>query len=61
MSTKYLTAIIFTNEGKALKYRNVQGTIAGCKRFEMFAKSKKGKYLNYYDKVNKCFVGRTYL
>lgn len=54
---KYYTAICFTHDGKALKYR----CINNLNKFEIFAKTKNVAYINYYFKSNKLFSHRTTL
>jgi hypothetical protein len=58
---KYMTAIVFTVDGKALKYRNIADTFKGRLTSENFFRSKGGAYVNYYDKRSKTFIERVNL
>jgi hypothetical protein len=55
---KYMTAIVFTAEGKALKYHNIVNTTGKRDSSERFFRSKGGIYVNYYDKKSREFIER---
>lgn len=57
MKPKYLTAIFFKENGQVLKYHNIKNCIAKRQKFENFARSMGGKWLNYYCKDTKQFQG----
>lgn len=57
--TGYYTALCCDNYGKWYKYRNIRQNKTD--QFERFAKLKQIRYINYYDKKTKQFVGRKYL
>lgn len=60
MNNKYLTAIIFTNTGEILKYRNIRNFSFSPElfynpKFLTFVENKKGITINLYDKFTKQF------
>lgn len=56
--SKFFTAIGFTPEGKAYKYRNIANKAHSLAKFEAFMSGKGVTYVNYYDRENKSFVRR---
>jgi hypothetical protein len=58
-----LSAIVFTQENKSLKFDkwliNKQKTITSFQRFVI--NKHKGKYINYYNKTTGAFIQRIYL
>ena len=63
MTNKYLTAIIFLADPAAppQKYRNIVNSQRALESFQAFAKTKKAKYINYYDRQTRAYMGRVYI
>jgi hypothetical protein len=60
MDHKFLTAIVYTNDGQFLKYRNIrnysyQNNLFYNPKFLTFVENKNGKTINLYDKFTKEF------
>ena len=60
MDHKFLTAIVYTQDGQFLKYRNIrnysyQNNLFYNPKFLTFVENKNGKTINLYDKFTKEF------
>ena len=60
MDNKFLTAIVYTQDGQFLKYRNIrnysyQNNLFYNPKFLTFVENKNGKTINLYDKFTKEF------
>jgi len=56
MKPKYLTAIFFKENGQPFKFHNIKNSIEKRTKFENFARSMGGKWVNYYCKDTKQFI-----
>lgn len=53
---QYMNAIFFDANGKPYKYHNIKNTDDKIKKFEEFARKKRGLYINYYDSKSRAFI-----